>query len=223
MKRIPIKERILPSYTKGEDNANMITHIVGGGIGILTLLAVLFMACFHKNIWGIVSGSVYGATMILLFTVSSVYHGLKPGTGKKVMQVIDHCTIYFLIAGTYTPILLSSIRPKYSALAWTIFGIEWGLTLIAATFNAIDLKKYSIFSMICYIVMGWCIIIAVPQTVECMSKRGFFYLLAGGIAYTIGAVLYGIGAKKKYYHTVFHIFVDIGAILQAVSIIFFVL
>ncbi len=222
MKRIPLKERILPSYTKGEDNANMITHIVGGAIGVLTLLAVLFVSFLHKNVWGVVSGSIYGFTMILLFTVSSVYHGLKPGTGKKVMQVIDHCTIYFLIAGTYTPILLSCIRPRYGALAWTVFGIEWGLTLFAATLNAVDLKKYSVFSMICYIVMGWCIIIAIPQTVRCMTVTGFAYLLSGGIAYTIGAILYGIGAKRKYYHTVFHIFVDIGAILQAVSIIFFV-
>ena len=221
MKRTPIKERILPNYTKGEDNANMITHIVGGGIGVLTLLGVLAVAIIHLNVWGIVSGSIYGFTMIALFTVSSVYHGLNAGTGKKVMQVIDHCTIYFLIAGTYTPILLSAIRPDHPALAWTIFGIEWGLTFFAATLNAIDLKKYSVISMVCYIAMGWCIIIALPQTISSVSKAGFVYLLAGGIAYTIGAVLYLIGAKKKYYHTVFHIFVDMGAILQAISIIFY--
>lgn len=221
MKRTPIKERILPNYTKGEDNANMITHIVGGGIGVLTLLGVLAAAIIHQNVWGIVSGSIYGFTMVALFTVSSVYHGLNAGTGKKVMQVIDHCTIYFLIAGTYTPILLSAIRPNHPALAWTIFGIEWGLTFFAATLNAIDLKKYSVISMVCYIAMGWCIIIALPQTISSVSKAGFAYLLAGGIAYTIGAVLYLIGAKKKYYHTVFHIFVDMGAILQAISIIFY--
>ncbi|MBO4468658.1 MAG: hemolysin III family protein [Clostridia bacterium] len=221
MKRIPLKERILPNYTDGEDSANMITHIVGGGIGVVTLLAVIIVSAWHRNVWGVVSGSIYGFTMIALFSVSSVYHGLRRGTAKKVMQVIDHCTIYFLIAGTYTPILLSLIRIYHPGLAWTIFGIEWGLTLLAATFNAIDLKKYSIFSMICYIVMGWCIIIAIPQTVRAMTTTGFLYLLSGGIAYTIGAVLYGIGAKRKYYHTVFHVFVDIGAVLQAISIIFF--
>lgn len=222
MKRIPLKDRILPDYTNGEDNANMITHIVGGGIGVLTLLAVLAMSIWHGNTWGIVSGSIYGFTMIALFSVSSIYHGLRHPMAKKVMQVIDHCTIYFLIAGTYTPILLSAIRPKHPAIAWTIFGIEWGLTALAATLNAIDLKKYTAFSMICYIAMGWCIVIALPQTVRAMTIPGFIYLLSGGIAYTIGAVLYGIGAKKRYFHTVFHIFVDIGAILQALSIIFFV-
>ena len=222
MKRIPLKDRILPDYTNGEDNANMITHIVGGGIGVLTLLAVLAMSICHGNTWGIVSGSIYGFTMIALFSVSSIYHGLRHPMAKKVMQVIDHCTIYFLIAGTYTPILLSAIRPKHPAIAWTIFGIEWGLTTLAATLNAIDLKKYTAFSMICYIAMGWCVVIALPQTVRAMTIHGFIYLLSGGIAYTIGAILYGIGAKKRYFHTVFHIFVDIGAILQALSIIFFV-
>lgn len=222
MKRTPLKQRLLPDYTVGEDTANMVTHIVGGGIGIITLLGVLFMAIINRNVWGIVSGSIYGFTMIALFTVSSVYHGLTPGIAKKVMQVIDHCTIYFLIAGTYTPILLSAIRPRHPALAWTIFGIEWGLTLAAAALNAIDLDKYSRFSMICYIAMGWCIIIALKQTIEAMTLKGFVYLLAGGIAYTVGAVLYAIGAKRRYYHTVFHIFVDLGALLQAISIIFFV-
>ena len=221
MKRIPLKQRILPDYTVGEDRANMITHIVGASIGILTLLGVLFNAIRNQNVWGIISGSIYGFTMITLFTVSSVYHGLNRGTAKKVMQVIDHCTIYFLIAGTYTPILLSAVRTHHPALAWTIFGIEWGLTLAAATLNAIDLERYSKISMVCYIAMGWCIVVALKQTIEAMTLKGFLYLLAGGIAYTVGAVLYAIGAKRRYYHTVFHIFVDLGAVLQAIAIMCF--
>lgn len=214
---------MLPDYSRGEEIANMVTHIIGGGVGVAVLVFAVIISAMHKNIWGIVSGSVYGFTLIALFSISSIYHGLKNETAKKVLQVIDHCAIYFLITATYTPILLSAIRPKYPVSAWIIFGIEWGLTLISATFNAIDLKRYSIFSMISYILMGWCIVFILKKTVEALTPTGFFCLLAGGIAYTVGAVLYLIGAKKRYFHTVFHIFVDIGAVLQAIGILFFAL
>lgn len=223
MERTKLKDRILPPYTRVEDRANMITHIIGGGIGILTLVFSILIAAFHKNVWGIVSGSIYGFSMIALYSVSSIYHGLKPGMAKKVMQVIDHCTIYFLIAGTYTPILLSSIRPNFPALAWSIFGVEWGFAALAAVFTAIDHEKYKKLSMGCYIGMGWCIVIVLKATVMSMGLAGFLWLLAGGISYTVGAVLYAIGKKKPVCHTVFHVFVDIGSILQAVCILFYVL
>ena len=223
MERTKLKDRILPPYTRVEDRANMITHIIGGGIGILTLAFSILIAAFHKNVWGIVSGSIYGFSMIALYSVSSIYHGLKPGTAKKVMQIIDHCTIYFLIAGTYTPILLSSIRPNFPALAWSIFGVEWGFAALAAVFTAIDHEKYKKLSMGCYIGMGWCIVIVLKATVMSMGLAGFLWLLAGGISYTVGAVLYAIGKKKPVCHTVFHVFVDIGSILQAVCILFYVL
>ena len=152
--------------------------------------------------------------MITMFTISSVYHGLKPGTGKKVMQVIDHCTIYFLIAGSYTVIVLSAMRPLYPVLAWVIFGFEWALAALATTLTAIDLKKYSVFSMICYIGMGWAIIPFCRQVIAVLTVPGFLFLLFGGIAYTVGSILYGLGKKKKWMHSVFHIFVILGALLQ---------
>ena len=223
MERTQLKDRVLPPYTRVEDMANMITHIIGGGIGVFTLVFSILIAAFHKNVWGIVSGSIYGFSMIALYSVSSIYHGLKPETAKKVMQVIDHCTIYFLIAGTYTPILLSSIRPNFPALAWSIFGVEWGFAALAAVFTAIDHEKYKKLSMGCYIGMGWCIVIVLKATVMSMGLAGFLWLLAGGISYTVGAVLYAIGKKKPVCHTVFHVFVDIGSILQAVCILFYVL
>ena len=223
MKRTPLKERLLPDYNKLEDLANMITHIVGGSMGIVITVFAVLVSAIHRNIWGVVSGSIYGFTLIALFTMSSVYHGLKAGMAKKVFQVIDHCTIYFLIAGTYTPILLSGIRAKHPFTAWLIFGIEWGFALLGATLNAIDLKKYNIFSMICYIGMGWCVLAVLKPTIEALTVKGFLWLLAGGVSYTIGAILFVIGAKKRYYHSVFHIFVNLGSILQAISIIFYVL
>lgn len=223
MTRTPLKDRTLPAYTRGQDIANMVTHIVGGAIGVLTLVLAVLISAYHRNVWGTVSGAIWGSSMIALYSVSSVYHGLRPSMGKKIMQVIDHCTIYFLIAGTYTPILLSSIRPEHPALAWTVFGIEWGFVAFAAVFTAIDHKKYAVLSMLCYIGMGWCIIFALRTTIECMGRDGFAWLLAGGVAYTVGAVLYMIGHKRPTFHTVFHVFVDLGSLLQAVCILFYVL
>ncbi|HPR39729.1 MAG TPA: hemolysin III family protein [Oscillospiraceae bacterium] len=139
------------------------------------------------------------------------------------VQAIDHCVIYLLIAGSYTPILLSAIRPEHPVLAWSIFGAEWGLAALAVTLTAIDLKKFALFSMTCYLAMGWLIVMAVRPAAEALSRPGMLLLLWGGIAYTLGAVLYGLGKKKKYLHAVFHVFVDIGCVLHAVCILRYVL
>ena len=223
MKRTKLKDRLLPDYTKGEEIMNMVTHIVGGGLGILALILCVIRAALRGNIYGIVCGAVYGTSMIFLYTVSSVYHGLRPSTGKKVMQILDHCTIYFLIAGTYTPLALSAIRPVYPALGWGMFLFEWALTALAVTLTAIDLKKYNVFSMICYLGMGWAVLPFLGQTMEVLTKTGFFFLLAGGISYTIGAILYGVGSKVRWFHSVFHIFVLLGSLLQMISILFYAL
>ena len=223
MDRTPLSLRQLPHYSVAEERMNMITHIVGGAIGVLILVFALILSVEAHDPWKVVGSSIYGASLILLYAVSSTYHGLPVSTGKKVMQVIDHCTIYLLIAGTYTPILLVSIRPLYPVLSWVIFGIQWGCAIGASVFTAIDLKKYSKLSMACYIVMGWMIIIALKPTIDAVSLSGFMWLLAGGIAYTLGAVLYCIGKKKRYFHAVFHIFVLIGSVLQAISILVYVL
>ena len=160
--------------------------------------------------------------MITLYTGSSVYHGLTHPTAKKVMQVVDHCTIYFLICGTYTPILLTAIREVSPIWAWTIFALVWGLAAMATTLTAIDLKKYSKLSMACYIGMGWCIILAWDVTVRAIATPGLWLLIGGGVAYTVGAVLYGIGKKHRYMHSVFHLFVVLGSILQFLCIFFYV-
>ena len=223
MTRTALRDRELPPYTRGEEVANMVTHIVGGSLGVIILALCVVTAVLHHNPWAVVGGAIYGGSTILLYTVSSVYHGLKPCTGKKVMQVIDHCTIYLMIAGTYTPILLAAIRPRYPGVAWAIFGAEWALTAFAVTLTAIDLEKYKRLSMACYIAMGWCIVLAAYPTIQTISLAGFIWLVLGGVSYTIGAVLYAHGRKKRYLHTVFHVFVDIGTVLQAVCILLYVM
>ena len=223
MKRTKLIDRLLPDYTNGEEIFNMVTHIVGGGLGVVYLVLCVIFFFFHGNVWGVVSSAIYGASVIALFTMSSVYHGVKPGTAKKVLQVLDHCTIYFMIAGTYTPIMLSLLRKTKPVTAWVVFGVVWGIAALAITLTAIDLKKYNTFSMICYIGMGWCVILTVVPVYKALTFWGFMWLLGGGIMYTIGAVLYGIGAKKRYIHSVFHIFVVLASIMHFICIFFYVI
>ena len=220
-KRLKLSERHLPDYTRGEEVMNMVTHIVGGGLGVIALTLCVVVAALNGNAYGVVGSAIYGGCMVALYCMSSVYHGLRPGTGKKVMQVLDHCTIYFLIAGTYTVVALSALRPVYPALGWGMLAFQWALAALAVTLTAIDLKKYNVFSMICYICMGWAILPFMKQTVEVLTAPGFALLLAGGIGYTIGAVLYGIGSKKRWMHSVFHIFVVLGSLLQFLCILFY--
>lgn len=218
MKRIKLSDRLLPNYTTGEEVMNMVTHIVGGALGLVVLVLCMLRAVGQGITCNIIGCGVYGLSIVTLYTISSVYHGLRPGMAKKVLQVLDHCTIYLLIAGTYTPILLASFVPTCPMIGWGLLAAEWILAALAATLTAIDLKKYTVFSMICYIGMGWGIIFFLPQTVQVMTVPGFLLLLSGGIAYTIGAILYGIGSKRHWIHSVFHIFVVIGSLLQFLAI-----
>lgn len=221
MPRTKLKDRKLPDYTRSEEVFNMVTHIVGGGFGVIALVGCVLMAAFYGNAARIVGGAIYGASMIMLYTMSSVYHGLKAPVAKRVMQVLDHCTIYLLIAGTYTPITLGPMLDSNVALAWTVFGIEWGLAALGITLTAIDLKQYSKFSMICYLGMGWMVVLSMIIEPLPFGGAAFGWLLAGGVAYTIGAVLYAVGKKVRYMHSVFHLFVLLGSILQFICIMFY--
>ena len=224
MKRTPLADRKLPSYTRGEEITNMVTHIVGGALGILALVLCPIVGARHHSAWSVVSGSIFGFCMLVLYTISSVYHGLHPSLfGKRVLQVLDHCSIFLLIAGTYTPILLCTMRPYSPGLAWTLFGVVWGMAALGITFNAIDLKKYDRFSMICYLLMGWAIVMRIDLVYKLIGPAGFWLLLAGGLAYTVGAVLYVLGRKRRYAHSAFHVFSVIGSLLHFLCILLYVL
>ena len=224
MKRTPLAQRELPNYTRGEEICNMVTHIVGGVLGILACVLCPIIGARHHSAFAVVSGAIYGFSMLALYAVSSVYHGLSPRLhGKKVLQVIDHCTIYFLIAGSYMPVTLCTMRPVSPGWAWTLFGLVWALAALAITLTAIDLKAFSRFSMICYILMGWCVLLRIDLVYKLLGFNGFMLLLSGGIAYTVGAVLYGLGKKRRYMHSAFHVFTVIGSLLQFLCIILYVL
>ena len=223
MKREKLSERKLPDYTKGEEIFNMTTHIVGGGVGLVALCLCVIFAAIHKNTYAVVGSAIYGASMIVLYTMSSIYHGLKPGLkAKKVFQVIDHCSIFLLIAGTYTPICLAALREYSPAVGWTVFGVVWAAAAIGITLNSIDLKSFEKISVICYLAMGWCIVFAWSATTASIAHGGIIFLITGGIAYSIGAVFYILQKKKRFMHSIFHIFVVLGSLLHMFCILFYV-
>ncbi len=223
MNRIKLNDRVLPTYSKGEEIFNMVSHILGGILGIVALTLCVIFSAIHHNTYGVIASSIYGVSLILLYTMSSIYHGLKPnGKAKKIFQIIDHCSIFILIAGSYTPFSLCTLRQYNPATGWTIFGIIWFLCVVGIVLNSIDLKKYKIFSMICYILMGWCIILRINLLPSLLTINGFILLLAGGVAYTLGAILYVIGKNHKWMHSLFHISCIIGSLLQFLCILFYV-
>ena len=224
MKRIKLNDRVLPIYTKGEEIFNMTSHIVGGALGIVAIVLCIVFAAVHGNGYGVVSGAIYGVTMIILYTMSSIYHGLKPERkSKKVFQVLDHCSIFLLIAGSYTPFALVSIRENDAVAGWAIFVVIWALAIIGIILNSIDLKRYKIFSMICYLAMGWCIIVKANLLPQILGTTGLILLVSGGIVYTIGAIFYGLGKKRKYMHSIFHLFILLGSLLQFFCILLYVM
>ena len=183
MTRTKLKDREMPVYTKKEEMFNMISHIVGGVVGIAGMVLCIIFSALHHNGYGLAGSIVFGVSMILLYTMSSVYHGLKPGMGKRVMQVFDHCTIYVLIAGTYTPLLLSAMRPIDPVASWVLLGIVWGLAAVGIAVTAIDLNKYKVFSMVCYMAIGWCIVFKLPLLIQAIGWGGFWLILGGGLLY----------------------------------------
>ncbi len=225
MKRIKLIDRILPNYTRGEELMNMITHIIGGVIGLSALVLCLIYSIIHKDGYAIAGSLVFGISMVTLYTMSSIYHGLSPkfSTAKKVFQILDHCTIFILIAGTYTPILLSAIRLQKPVLAWSLFIIIWTVAIIGIILNSIDLKKFKVFSMVCYLGMGWCILFTASDLINIIGKPATLFLVFGGVSYTLGAILYMWGHKIKYFHSVFHIFVNIGSLLHFLCILLYII
>lgn len=209
----------LQPYSLAEELISSISHGLGALLAVAALVVGVVCSVLYNNVWCVVSMAVYGSTLILLYTNSTIYHALRRGAGKKVFRVIDHCSIFLLIAGTYTPLTLVTLRGTFG---WALFGVAWGAAVLGITLTAVDLKKYAKFSMACYLAMGWAVVVAVKPMLTHMAAGGLILLLAGGVFYTVGAVLYGIGRRKKYIHSVWHFFVLAGSVLHYCSILFYV-
>lgn len=217
-----IVDKSLPKYTKGEEIFNAVTHIVGGGFGIVFLIIGVIYAHLYSNVLGIISMYIYGICMIITYTMSAIYHFLRRNRAKKVFRIFDHCSIFLLIAGTYTPYCLVTLA---AAPIWgyTLFAVVWSLSILGIVLNAINMHKWKVLSMILYFALGWCVVFAIVPLFQHLELNGIWWLLAGGIAYTIGGVFFGFGHKVKYIHSVWHLFVLLGTILQFVSILFYVI
>lgn len=210
----------IPKYTLGEELLNAISHGAGACLGVAMLVLCIVRSCNPLDGFKLASSIVFGITVTLLYLMSCLYHSLKVNKAKRVFRVIDHCTIFLLIAGTYTPYTLISLR---GTLGWIIFGLIWGIAVLGIVLNAVSLKKFAKLSVGCYLVMGWIIIFAYQHMVQALHPNALSLLVWGGIAYTVGAVLYAIGSKRKYFHSVFHFFCIIGTLLHFFSIYLYVL
>lgn len=210
----------IPSYTVGEEVMNGVTHGIGAILGIVGLVLCLVKAYTSGGVLEIVSSWIFGVSMVILYTMSCLYHSIKPCNAKRVFRIFDHCTIFLLIAGCYTPFTLITLHGK---IGWTLFGVVWAMAILGITLNAIDMEKFSKLSMVCYLTMGWAIIFAIKPLCEAISKEALLLLVTGGVIYTIGAALFALGSKVRYIHSVWHLFVLAGSILHFFCIYLYVI
>lgn len=209
-----IKNISLHEYeSRNEELANAATH----GLGILlsiaaTILMIVKITETNSRV-SLTGALIFGSTMILLYSSSTLYHLSKGPVAKRILRVMDHSTIYFLIAGTYTPVALT----VGGAAGWTIFGIEWGLTIIGITFTLIFWGKYGLLHVLFYIIMGWMAVFIWNPLMEAVSKPFIILMISGGLSYTLGTIIYGM-KKLPFHHAIWHIFVLAGSILLFLAI-----
>ncbi len=206
-------------YSKLEETINISTHGLALLFAIPALVFLVLKAAEYGNVWHVVSFSLYGASMILLYLASTVYHSAKQATFRRRMKVFDHAAIYLLIAGTYTPYTLVTLN---GTIGWVLFGVSWGLALIGIVLKLFYTGRFTIISTLAYVVMGWLIVFAFNPLKENLAEGGLFWLIAGGVSYTVGAVLYAIH-KLKFNHAIFHVFVVLGSICHFISVYCYVL
>ncbi len=199
----------LPQYSLGEEVWNAISHGIGAGLSIAAL--TLLMLFTPKTTAHIFSLLCYSVSMVLLYLISTIYHGLPVNKGKKVFQILDHCTIFLMISGTYTPILVIAIG---GALCWTMLGVIWAVSIVGIMLKVIDLQRFEKLSMVCYLGIGWSCIFIVKPVVQNLNVLELSMLIAGGVLYTVGVIFFTKGKKLAYMHTIFHVFVLAASVLH---------
>ena len=213
------KKNYLPVYTLSEELINSISHGVGTCLSIAALVLCIVQAAVNGTAAGVVSACIYGVSLTMLYIMSTLYHAITNRTARKVFRVFDHMSIFFLIAGTYTPITLVTLG---GALGWTLFGIVWAGAIVGIVLNAVSIEKFKKFSMICYVCMGWAALIGIKTIYENLPGNGFLFLILGGLFYTVGIVFYAL-KKYKYMHCVWHFFVMAGSIMHFFCVYLYVL
>jgi hemolysin III len=210
-------DRALPPkpYTLGEEIANSITHGIGAGLSIAGLTVLVVLAALQGDVWRVVSFSIYGSTLVLLYLASTLYHSFQSPRVKRVFQIFDHSAIYLLIAGTYTPFLLVSLRGPWG---WSLFAVVWGIALLGIAFKALFIHRFHVVSTLGYILMGWLGVVAIRQMLEAVPPAGLIWLAAGGVLYTIGVIFLAI-RRIPYNHTIWHFFVLGGSLCHYFAVL----
>ena len=206
-------------YSAIEEKLNITTHVVGLVFSVAALVLLVTRATLYGNVWHIVSFSVFGASLIILYASSTIYHSATNPVLRSRLRIVDHASIYVLIAGTYTPFSLVTLS---GLSGWMIFSFSWAMAITGIILKLFFTGRYNLISTLMYVFMGWIIIFAIKPLVNNLSSEGLFWLVAGGIAYTVGAILYGI-KKIKFNHAIFHVFVLLGSFCHFVSVYFYVL
>lgn len=206
MEKTKKQELTIPSYTLGEELFNAVSHGLGAMLSIAALVLLLVRA---QGALPVTASALFGAAMILLYTMSCLYHALSPRlAGKKVLRVLDHCNIFLLVFGTYIPVALLGVP---GARGWTLFGLVALFTVLGVVFTAVDLERFQVAAVICQLLSGWSILLGVTALRRSMGLPGLLWLIAGGVMYSVGAILYGLGKNRRYCHSVFHIFCLLGS------------
>ena len=199
------KEISIPSYSLGEELFNAISHGLGALLSVAALVLMLIRA---RNALEVTTAAIFGTSMIFLYTISCVYHALSPGLrGKKVLRVLDHCSVFLLVFGTYIPASLLGVS---GVRGWLLFGLVAFFTALGIVFTALDLERYQLAAVICQLLSGWSILMGASNLRAALGLQGLIWMIAGGVMYSIGAILYGIGKNRKYCHSVFHVFCLLG-------------
>ncbi|SDB90887.1 PAQR family membrane homeostasis protein TrhA [Williamwhitmania taraxaci] len=212
------KETLPKYYSPTEEKINVISHAVGFFLSIVALVLLVLRAVMYGNVLHVVSFTIFGISLIMLYAASSLYHSAKNEARRNRLKIFDHASIYVLIAGTYTPYTLVTLE---GTTGWIIFGVSWGIALVGITLKLFFTGRFSIASTIMYVLMGWVIVFAIKPLIHNLSSEGLFWLFLGGVAYTLGAVLYSI-KKIKFNHAIFHILVLVGSLCHFISIFFYV-
>ncbi len=210
--------------TSGEEIANTVIHVIGSHLGAAMVALLVWQAAASgvDVAWKVVSASIFGASAILLYAISSAYHAVTYQPAKHVLHMLDHMAIYVLIAGSYTPFCLVTLRAGNPVLAWSVFGVEWGATIAGVLFKVVTTGRFRIFSTLAYIVMGWMAVVAVVPLVRSLQGLGTMWLMLGGGLYTVGCVFY-LWRRLPYHHPIWHLFVLAGSICHFFCLLWYVM
>lgn len=206
-------------YTLGEEIFNSVSHGVGVVFALAACTVLIVLSAIYSDAWAVVSSVIYGVSMLILYLASTLYHSIPNGKAKEILRIFDHCSIFFLIAGSYTPFTLVTLR---GSVGWKLFFVVWISAIIGITLNAINLKKFEKISLLLYVIMGWAIVFAIKPLVMALSTSAIWLLVLGGVMYTFGITFYCL-TKYKYMHSIWHLFVLAGTVLQYFAILFSIL